>query len=350
MKIGIITIHNPPNYGAMLQAYALSTYLKSAGHDAEIVDYDQPALAHYFKMRWTFPPPLQHWLRLKRCRAFVANKQTKSSKSYASASEFIDDAQNYDALITGSDQVWFTGPVQYYDPLYFLDLPDSKARKISYAASAGGTTDFGEFIPKIRTALERFNYVSVRDDNTDALVQPLIEDKTTRVVDPTFLCAFEELLEEKPPQPEPYLLVFGNISSKWNETIKAAAKHHGAKRIVTLQYKNEAATHRIGAPSPEQWINHFKHAAGIVTSYFHGTAFAINFNRPFLSIPTPGRVKKVQALLKDVGLDARFLSENDNQPADAQKLLESEIDWSNANVLLKQKVDASKNYLEKALA
>lgn len=33
MKIGIITIFNVPNYGAMLQCYALSKYLRDLGHD-----------------------------------------------------------------------------------------------------------------------------------------------------------------------------------------------------------------------------------------------------------------------------------------------------------------------------
>ena len=39
MKIGILTFHRAHNYGAVLQAYALVTYLRSIGHEAEIVDY-----------------------------------------------------------------------------------------------------------------------------------------------------------------------------------------------------------------------------------------------------------------------------------------------------------------------
>ncbi len=39
MKIGILTFHFAHNYGAMLQAYALSTKLNTMGYDAEIIDY-----------------------------------------------------------------------------------------------------------------------------------------------------------------------------------------------------------------------------------------------------------------------------------------------------------------------
>ena len=42
MKIGILTFHYAHNYGAMLQAYALSMKLRSLGHCVEIIDYILP--------------------------------------------------------------------------------------------------------------------------------------------------------------------------------------------------------------------------------------------------------------------------------------------------------------------
>lgn len=39
MKIGILTYHRAENYGALLQAYGLKTYLSSLGHDVSFVDY-----------------------------------------------------------------------------------------------------------------------------------------------------------------------------------------------------------------------------------------------------------------------------------------------------------------------
>ena len=38
MKIGILTFHRAHNYGAVLQAYALVTYLINCGLEAEIVE------------------------------------------------------------------------------------------------------------------------------------------------------------------------------------------------------------------------------------------------------------------------------------------------------------------------
>ena len=44
MKIGILTFHRAHNYGAVLQAYALVTYLINCGLEAEIVDYRPEAI------------------------------------------------------------------------------------------------------------------------------------------------------------------------------------------------------------------------------------------------------------------------------------------------------------------
>ena len=39
MKIGIVTFHNALNAGAVLQAYALQTFLTQIGHKVEFINY-----------------------------------------------------------------------------------------------------------------------------------------------------------------------------------------------------------------------------------------------------------------------------------------------------------------------
>lgn len=41
MKIGIITFHASFNYGSMLQAWALQTFLEKQGHEVKIINYRQ---------------------------------------------------------------------------------------------------------------------------------------------------------------------------------------------------------------------------------------------------------------------------------------------------------------------
>ena len=59
-KIGIITIHNSPNYGASLQAFALYEYIRQQGAEVEIIDLHRPnAHADYEQSKKYLPYRLQ---------------------------------------------------------------------------------------------------------------------------------------------------------------------------------------------------------------------------------------------------------------------------------------------------
>ena len=349
MKIGIITIFAVPNYGAMLQAYGLATHLRGQGHDAEVINYRQPALEQYFRLRWKFPPPVNHWRFLHNGARFVEQAIPKRLPELHSREELLPHVSNYDAFITGSDQVWFTGPVQYYDPMFFLDFPAPGKRKISYAASAGGNEDFGKFEPLVRNTLAGFDHLGVRDAHTEALVRPLTDKPLVRTVDPVFLHDFEEILAEKPPIEEPYVLVFGDFRDDLARVVQEASEATGIRKVVTLQYPCEAATDRLPYPGPVEWLNYFRHAEFVVTSYFHGTVAAVKFHVPFVSVPTPGRRHKVATLLEPLGLRSRCIIGNDDLlrlPVIARE----SIDWRDVDAKLAPMIAASDDFLRTALS
>ena len=58
MKIGILTFHCAHNYGAVLQTYALVTYLRKNNYDAEIIDYKPKSL--------TMSHGIMPWRRISR--------------------------------------------------------------------------------------------------------------------------------------------------------------------------------------------------------------------------------------------------------------------------------------------
>jgi hypothetical protein len=97
MKVGILTIFAVPNYGAMLQAHGLSSYLRGAGHDAEVVDYRQPDLERYFRFKWKFPPAVNHWRRLRNGQKFVAETISTGPVTTRSLEEFQRQVDQYDA-------------------------------------------------------------------------------------------------------------------------------------------------------------------------------------------------------------------------------------------------------------
>ena len=62
MKIGILTFHCAHNYGAVLQCYATQEFLRSKGHDVEIIYIS--ANFHLKKKTGNTFPMQQAWKRL----------------------------------------------------------------------------------------------------------------------------------------------------------------------------------------------------------------------------------------------------------------------------------------------
>lgn len=348
MRVGILTIFSVPNYGAMLQSYGLVSYLRSTGVDAEVINYHQPALDELFRFKWRFPPAVNHWRRLRNCRSFVQKMIPHGAITVRGPEEFQRHIPQYDAFITGSDQVWFTGPVQYFDRLFFLDFPAPGKRKISYAASVGGNDSFGEFEEDVRRAVNSLDHVGLRDAHTESLVRPLTGKPITRNVDPVLLYDFNELLRDRPPVRDPYILVFGDFRADLAQVIRDVRNATGIKNVVSLQYPCPEATFRIPSPGPEDWLNWFRHAAFVVTSYYHGTVVAAKFNRPFVSVPTPGRQHKVATFLEALLLRGRCFH-GANELANLQEIAREALVWKRVNAELDGLVSASKAYLYQSL-
>ena len=110
MKIGILTYHYSDNYGAVLQAYALSNILIANGHDVEIINLI-PKKSLKIRLGKFFKQKLLTY-------NFIAFRKNHL-KINPNKSLFFDDLKSYDftiyeAIIVGSDQVWrksFTGGI-----------------------------------------------------------------------------------------------------------------------------------------------------------------------------------------------------------------------------------------------
>lgn len=149
MKIGILTFHRAHNYGAVLQAYALVTYLRGQGYQAEIIDYRPKSIenAHgtlpigrlknlSFVRKIIFLIKILPYLparyrRAKKFHTFI-NSMPTSKDIYT---DKFNSIKGYDYIIVGSDQVWNSHITNGLSPFYSGDIK-SDAKWISYAASA----------------------------------------------------------------------------------------------------------------------------------------------------------------------------------------------------------------------
>ena len=196
MKIGLLTLHDSINYGALLQAYALSSVYRSLGHETVLIDrrrdrrgwalkWELSALSPLARLPWFLNATgiWAEWRRRRRSRAFLRGQIGLTPYHFAAWREAPREL-GVDLLSVGSDQVWNAG---IHDPLDYLpgripaDVP-----AISYAASVG-MKDVPEALKDpFRRALGGFRAVSVRDRGAvDALAR--LGATAAHVVDPVIL-------------------------------------------------------------------------------------------------------------------------------------------------------------------
>ena len=147
MRIGILTFHNIPNVGALLQAYALCLTFRSLGVDCDLIDYTcsnikereltfHPtgnALKDLILKLFVYPKTV---LKIKACQQFMIDRRCYSNIRYTK--DTLPDANSrYDAFISGSDMIWNLS-VTDYDWTYFCDFVDDDKKKYAYGSSIGG--------------------------------------------------------------------------------------------------------------------------------------------------------------------------------------------------------------------
>lgn len=312
MKIAIITIHHVPNYGAVLQAYALSRALARTGHAVEILDY-RPQIAQAFyrpRLMRDWRPQVTRWRQYWGFQRFVRAHLPITRRRFTEPRDFT--GLDYDLVVAGSDQLWCTskqGSFRGFDPNFFLDfeLP-SRCRRASYAVSVGETDSFEEHRSRVATLLSRFDDIGVRDQQSQMLVED-VGREATLTVDPVFLEEFDAL-DERMAQPagsQPTLVLAGGVDDTEAPAIRAIAKQRGL-RIVALGHACAFADEVKPVMSPAEWLVAMKSAQFVVTTLFHGTAFAIKFGRPFLTIATESKRRKISDLLSRLSLEDRLVA------------------------------------------
>lgn len=351
MKIGIITFHWANNYGAVLQAYALQTYLESIGHDVSIIDYCpvwSPDRINRMKLRNSGLKGILHFLDGK-----LRNlKFNKFRKNYLNISS--EPVRNYDLVLTGSDQVFnpdiISKPGNKFDAKYLLNWPGVK-KKASYSASFGNSSLNPIYYDIFKECLSSFSAVSVREVSGLKILSELGIDNVSVSPDPTILIdRFPYLMNKSNTKIKNYIFnfIFHNTDSSDSVSIMLSKSLGGIgiKRVITLpQYLHGVLG--LLHPGVKKWISTIRNARFVVTDSFHCTLFCILQHVPFvvLSQNAWGKdwAERIRNLLESVGLPDRLLIDT-GSPIKVDKLL-GPIDWHSVDCKIAQMRENGQNYL-----
>lgn len=354
MKVGIITTHDVYNFGSSLQAYATQRFLDEHGIEAKIIDYvpsNLYKLIDFFEVdapRWNTNMWRKNIYRLRMVPYRISflpkylkyknfnNKFLKLTRRCKTIND-LKNLEEYDAYICGSDQIW--NPIHTpcgLDPAYYLAFAPEGKKRVSYAASFGGSqiNEAGE--RNIKEFLPLMHNVSVREQSGVSILNDL-GIKSQLVLDPVFLLnktAWGKLKHLKYQLPEKYVLVYG-YDNKYD--LKDIVEKCGYKDITIVdlldaKYKN------LG---PREFISLVEDAEFIVTSSFHCIAFSIILHKNFIAVKTGNEdlFERLSNIMSITGQEDRIYNENRN----TSEL--GEIDYEAVDARLEPYIERSKKYL-----
>ena len=311
MKIGILTFHNIPNIGAILQAYALCIAFRKLGVECEIVDYTcdnikkrelkSPRTGNIFKdiaIRIVYWPKTQR--KIFACQDFM-RKRNVYSKMYTQ-SDLIMLNEDYDILVSGSDMIWNLD-VTNHDWSYFLDFAAQGKKIVSYGSSVGDVWKTAD-IKKIGSLLTRYCHLSTREDDTCDFIKSL-GLKCQLVADPTLLLTSDEWKSISSPISEKnFVLVY--FPKKENlQAAQRYAQRYGKKVVVMNWSRPIKNCINISPLSPSDWLSYFMSADAIFTNSYHGLLFSLYFHKP---VWTGNYGNRIVSLLNYLNLKHRMLN------------------------------------------
>ena len=311
MKIGILTFHWATNYGAVLQCYALQTYLESKGHDVKVINYKprlyDDNLYSFIRFRKFFNiSEYLHERKKESALLSFRNSNLNQTERVYSCSEMEFVASQFDVIISGSDQVvnpsfLLSGEGKgVLTPTYFLGFP-FKGKRVGYALSFGCVTYPEELLPIAQGYIKEFDILTVRENTGVRIVDSMGRNDAIVVPDPTLLMMpqFYHTLADKCST-----LFNGHyIYSFFIRNIKSR------KQVINKRFKLAKVlwNNEDGDYSMQGWLYKIKNADFVITDSFHCVVMCLKLHKPFFVVTeyngNVGMNDRLYSLLEKLSLD-----------------------------------------------
>lgn len=350
-EVAIITLPlNNYNYGGILQAFALQSFLKNT-FDTSVHHIDrQYNVSTSVRMKMKIHDLLNFSLYKSRqayyspMERFITENIKLSKPIYSP--QVLDKylrSRKVEVLVTGSDQVWRKQYAFNVADDLFLKVPYD-CKKISYAASFGAE-DYKE--DGIKNKLEHLDGISVREKSAQKYLT-LLGLQALHHIDPTLLLdwkTYSEMAERSEKDYKRAITVYmldrnENTLKKLHDLAESRAvplNFVGEKVDITRHsYRNITTT----VDSIEDWLRAFRDADYVVTDSFHGCVFSILFNKQFITVGNVERgLSRFLSLLEIFGLQDRLVTS-----CDYLDVLFRPIDYEKINNLLESHRQRSIDY------
>lgn len=345
-KVEIVTILDNTNFGTYLQALATGITIKNLGYEVEVLNYIRP----HMTSKGLFKGLIKQLGFLRALIRIIQSKPKKTQKlrekdhrfirnflplsqEYQSYNEIKSSPPKADIYLTGSDQVWNS----YYncglDKTFYLDFAPKNAKRVAYAASIG----MEEIPPKEKdktiSLLKKYTTITVREDAAVKLLKKYYI-YAVPVLDPTLLLKkenWEQIAESEPLNfdvNDSFILVYSVETRKESGILETLARKISQElnlKIYFVTYNRKSVGFNIAdkyffEATPGVFLNLMLKASFVLVSSFHGTAFAINFNKQFFTVTPKKFNSRTGSLLRLTHLENRAVSSENLRELDFSKI------------------------------
>ncbi len=357
MKIGLLAYHSAINFGATLQLLSTFMYMKNHGHTPIIINWVPKDLEAMYNRLSSGEQDILY--RNLRKNIWTESRLCRTDRDVA---EVIRE-ENIEAVVVGSDAVTqhhpfierivfpsrriigineITSDRLFPNPFWgvFNEYLD---RKVPVALLSGSSQDSAyQYISAstkraMKTAVEGYSYMSVRDDWTQKMIQHVTKGTVVPPVtpDPVFAFRFnaeslipskEEILKRFHLPEKYFVLSFLNdksVSQGWLTSFEQKAAEKGIA-CVSLPFSHKdsfgSLAKNIALPlSPIDWFAVIRYSQGYIGNNMHPVIVSIHNNVPFFSFDNYGRTllggrrkdeqsSKILHLLRQAGLSQNRIS------------------------------------------
>lgn len=349
--VGIVGLWYGLNYGSILTYFALNKVITDLGYQCLMINKPKVLWNERFEDRNS----VANRFIYKNC--YVSNVR----KNYE---DWMNLSDQCDMFVVGSDVVWnYDVCGKQSGHFFYLDFVKNSKKKIAYASSLGsGPSNNIEYEGLAKYYLDKFDAISVREENAVQIFKQNYHLNVEQVMDPVFLCDIRYYLQainESKVQESRKILTtyFLGPNAKKREVILALSK------MLNLEYRNlynpnedtAKLEMRLGLPllknvSVEDWLYYMKKCDFYIGDSYHGLCFALIFKKPFIILVDrhlPSR-NRFDSLLNLIGLEDR-MAYLDSPMEDILKIADKQINYSKIEQYLIQYKNKSYTWLKEAL-
>lgn len=348
------------NYGQILQGCAMMVLINKV-YEGEVkyISYlprgPRGILQYYLKHLNPFNGHLvSHYYTKKIINQFKENNNIKLIQ--VSDKKTINKiSKDIDIFICGSDQIWHP---QNFDPVYFLQIGDKNAKRVSYAASLPKShieVQYTNEYKLISECLNKLDYISVREKESVKFITELSNKDVEFVLDPTYLIDKKVWLQlcNKKNDCADYIFVYvpNGIDEKMVKRLLEIKKSLKIDKIYILStrgYVPEKLGKVLKYVSIGEFLSLIKNSKLVYTSSFHAVVFATIFEKEFLCCDVlneyRGEDLRLSSLLSILDIKERLI----NNEFDYSKM--NLIDYENVRNRINIYKDKSMAFISKCIS